>query len=497
MANQFILALDQGTTSSRSLLVDKEGKIVASSQQEFEQIFPHPGWVEHDPNAIWNSQLNTIRELLKSQDFPITNVAAIGITNQRETTIIWDKASGEPLYNAIVWQDRRTADYCDRLKANGKESFIRDKTGLVIDAYFSASKLNWLLENVPGAKEKARNGQLCFGTIDTWLVYNLTGGKVFITDPSNASRTMLYNIHELVWDDALLDLFDIPVEILPEVRSSSEIYGYTDPDLLGSSIPISGIAGDQQAALFGQMCVEQGMAKNTYGTGCFLLMNTGEKAVSSQNNLLTTVAWTIADKTHYALEGSVFVGGAAVQWVRDGLQIIDDTKEIETLAKSVEDSGGVVFVPALTGMGAPHWDPYARGALFGITRGSGRGHIARATLEGIAMQVCDIVKVMEEDANQKCSELRVDGGASANDLLMQIQADLFGFQVIRAKIQETTALGAAYLAGLAVGFYKNIEEIKSQWGIDKSYSPDLSDELRESMITQWNKAVERSKGWID
>ncbi len=495
MRKRFILALDQGTTSSRSILFDKVGAIRGTSWEEFRQIFPRPGWVEHDPNNIWESQLRTIKDVLSKEGVHVSEVDAIGITNQRETTMIWDRETGLPLSNAIVWQDRRTAAFCDELKEKGYSEKIQSKTGLVIDAYFSATKLKWLLDHVEGAREKAESGQLCFGTVDSWLVYKLTGGKIHITDVSNASRTMLYNITELRWDAELLAIFDIPKSVLPEVRESSEIYGQTEESLLGHPIPIAGIAGDQQAALFGQLCIKEGMAKNTYGTGCFLLMNTGDKPIRSKHKLLTTIAWAIDGKTQYALEGSVFVGGAAVQWIRDGLNLIENAREVESLASSVNDNGGVVFVPALTGLGAPHWDPYARGALFGLTRGTNQAHIARATLEGIACQVHDIVRAMEADSGQACTELRVDGGASANNLLMQIQSDLFRFKVVRSKIQETTALGAAYLAGLASGFFSSIEDLETQWGIDRNFSPG-NEQYADQILQNWEKAVDRSKNWL-
>ena len=498
MAEQYILAIDQGTTSSRSIVFDKAGKICSSAQIAFEQIYPRPGWVEHDPMEIWNSQLQTMTKALKKLNIQASQIAAIGITNQRETTLIWDRQTGEAVYNAIVWQDRRTAEYCDELKARGYADLIKEKTGLVIDAYFSASKLKWILDHVEGAREKAETGELCFGTIDSWLIHNLSGKKSHLTDVSNASRTMMFNIQTLEWDTELLDLFGIPEKILPEVCESSAVLSHTDADILGDIVPIGGIAGDQQAALFGQMCIEPGMAKNTYGTGCFLLMNTGETPVRSQNNLLTTVAWSINGKIHYALEGSVFIGGAAVQWIRDGLKLVDDAEAIEALAQTVEDNGGVVFVPALAGLGAPHWDPYARGSIFGLTRGSNAGHIARATLEGIACQVYDIVKAMEQDSGQACTELRVDGGASANDLLMQIQSNLFEFPVVRSKIQETTALGAAYLAGLAVGFFPSAEQLKTHWGADRKFIPVKKDqEYTRTVLKYWNKAVKRSGNWLE
>ncbi|MDQ0784296.1 glycerol kinase GlpK [Chryseobacterium sp. W4I1] len=497
MKEKLILALDQGTTSSRAILFNHSGAIEYVSQKNFEQIFPTPGWVEHDPNEIWSSQISVAAEVIAKAGISGLEVAAIGITNQRETTIVWDKETGEPVYNAIVWQDRRTSKYCDELKDQGHAEVIKEKTGLVLDAYFSATKLKWILDNVEGAREKAAEGKLCFGTVDTWLVWKLTRGKMFITDVSNASRTMLLNIHTLEWDQELLDLFDIPRSVLPEVKQSSEIYGETATTLFSTKIPIAGIAGDQQAALFGQMCITPGMVKNTYGTGCFLLMNTGKEAVSSKNNLLTTVAWKINGEVNYALEGSVFVGGAAIQWLRDGLKLIRTSEEVNDLAASVEDNGGVYFVPALTGLGAPYWDQYARGTIVGVTRGTTNGHIARATLEGIAFQVYDIVKSMEADSGRPSLELRVDGGASASDLLMQIQSDLFSVKITRPKTLETTALGAAYLAGLAVGYWKDINEIQSQWVVDKDFHPQLDKEKADHMIHFWNKAVKRSQSWIE
>ena len=497
MSKKYILAFDQGTTSSRSVLFDHKGSNIAITQKDFRQIFPKSGWVEHDPNEIWSSQLETALSISIKANISLTEIAAIGITNQRETTVVWDRQSGEPIYNAIVWQDRRTSKYCDNLKSLGHIDKIKQKTGLVLDAYFSGTKLKWILDNVQGAREKASKGQLCFGTVDTWLIWKLTKGKTFVTDVSNASRTLLFNINTLEWDEELLKLFDIPKSILPEVKESSEIYGETDSDVFSANIPISGIAGDQQAALFGQLCTEKGMVKNTYGTGCFLLMNTGKKPVFSENKLLTTIAWKINGKVTYALEGSVFVGGASVQWIRDELKLIDSTEEIELLASRVVDNGGVYFVPALTGLGAPYWDPYARGAIIGLTRGTTREHIARATLEGIAYQVYDIVKAMEADANAKGTELRVDGGASANNFLMQFQADLFNFKVVRPKFLETTALGAAYLAGLAVGFWNGIEDLKDQWRIDQIFEPKMKHSVAESYLKDWHKAVSRSKNWIE
>lgn len=497
MNEKLILALDQGTTSSRAILFNKSGEIKFVSQKSFEQIFPTPGWVEHDPNEIWSSQISVAAEVIAKAGISGLEVAAIGITNQRETTIVWDKHTSEPIYNAIVWQDRRTSKYCDELKSQGHTDEIKQKTGLVLDAYFSATKLKWILDNVEGSREKAEAGDLCFGTVDTWLIWKLTRGKMFITDVSNASRTMMFNIRTMDWDDDLLKLFNIPRAILPEVKQSSEVYGETSTTLFSTKIPIAGIAGDQQAALFGQMCTKPGMVKNTYGTGCFLLMNTGNEAVYSKNNLLTTVAWKINGEVSYALEGSVFVGGAAIQWLRDGLKIIHDSSEVSTLAETVEDNGGVYFVPALTGLGAPYWDQYARGTIIGVTRGTTDGHIARATLEGIAFQVYDIVKAMEADAETQSTELRVDGGASASNLLMQIQSDLFGFKIIRPKTLETTALGAAYLAGLAVGFWESIDEIQSQWIIEKEFTPKEDKTKIDNMVSFWHKAVKRSQAWIE
>jgi len=497
MNEHFILALDQGTTSSRAILFDHSGKNRATTQKDFKQIFPQPGWVEHDPEDIWESQIKSALNIAKQINIEFKDIDAIGITNQRETTLVWDRETGKSIYNAIVWQDRRTSKFCDSLKQKGHFDSIKKKTGLIIDAYFSATKLKWILDHVEGAREKAKAGKLCFGTVDTWLIWKLTKGKTFVTDVSNASRTMLFNIKTLEWDSDLLEMFDIPLNILPEVKESSEVYGVTDQSVFGVEIPIAGIAGDQQAALFGQLCTEKGMVKNTYGTGCFLLMNTGNKPVYSNNNLLTTIAWKINGKTSYALEGSVFVGGAVVQWIRDGLNLINDAKEIEDLANAVEDNGGVYFVPALTGLGAPYWDSYARGTIIGLTRGSTKSHIARAALEGIAFQVYDIVKSMEADANAKGTELRVDGGATANNLLLQFQADIFKFNVVRPNFLETTALGAAYLAGLAVGYWNTIEELKNQWSIDKIFKPNLEESKVNTLIKQWHKAVSRSKNWIE
>ena len=490
--NKYILALDQGTSSSRAIVFDRNGQTMAVAQKEFTQIFPKPGWVEHNPMEIWSSQASVIAEAITSIDINGLDIAAIGITNQRETTIVWDAETGDPVYNAIVWQDRRTSEYCDGLKAEGRTEMIRSKTGLIIDAYFSATKIRWILENVPGAKEKAEQGKLRFGTVDTWLIWMLTRGEVHVTDVSNASRTMVYNIHDLCWDKELLDLFGIPESMMPQVRSSSEVYGHTKTTLFAHEVPISGIAGDQQAALFGQMCTEPGSVKNTYGTGCFLLMNSGEKPIMSSNNLLTTIAWKIGDKVNYALEGSIFVAGSVVQWLRDGLGIIRSSSEVEELAASVPDNGGVYFVPALTGLGAPYWDQYAKGCLYGISRGTTAAHIARAALEGIAFQTMDIVNAMQKDAGVELGELKVDGGASRNNLLMQFQADILGTSVIRPKVTETTALGAAYLAGLAVGYWDSIDHIKSQWAVDASFEPSAADDTVRELKAGWADAIERT-----
>ena len=485
-----ILALDQGTTSSRAIVFDQAGSIVAVAQKEFPQIFPKPGWVEHDPREIWSSQAGVAAEALTKASVSAADIAAIGITNQRETTLVWDRSTGDPICNAIVWQDRRTAAACDKLRAQKMDRLIRRKTGLVIDAYFSATKVQWILQNVKGAKAKAKAGQLAFGTVDSWLVWNLTGGKVHVTDASNASRTMLYDIAKGDWDDELLQLFGVPRSMLPEVRSSSEVYGQTN--LLGTPIPIAGIAGDQQAALFGQACLKPGMVKNTYGTGCFMLMNTGTKRITSKHNLLTTVAWRIGDTTEYALEGSIFIAGAVVQWLRDGLEFFRSAPEVEALAASVADTGGVYVVPAFAGLGAPHWDPHARGTIVGLTRGSTRAHVARAALEGIALQVMDVLHAMEGDSGIKLKELRVDGGASANNLLMQLQADLLGVPVVRPRVNETTALGAAYLAGLAVGFWKNQAEIAKQWQTDRRFTPSMKRSERTRIADGWQRALERA-----
>jgi glycerol kinase len=490
---KYILAFDQGTTSSRAIVFDKRGSIIAVAQKEFRQIFPKPGWVEHDAEEIWSSQIAMARSALKKAGATAKDLAAIGITNQRETAVVWNRETGKPICNAIVWQDRRTAPVCDQLRKDNLAPTIRRKTGLVVDAYFSGTKIQWILKNVKGAKALARQGKLAFGTVDSWLIWKLTRGTHHVTDVSNASRTMIYNIHTGKWDKQLLDILDIPSSILPEVRSSSEIYG--DTTFLGGQIPIAGIAGDQQAALFGQVCTSPGLVKNTYGTGCFMLMNTGDKPVPSKNNLLTTVAWKIGDRTEYALEGSVFTGGAVVQWLRDGLGIIKRAPEIEALATSVPDNGGVYFVPAFNGLGAPHWDQYARGTLAGLTRGSTRAHIARAALEGIAYQVYDVLQAMHADAGIKLKELRVDGGACANNFLMQFQSDLLGVPVVRPKVQETTALGAAYLAGLAVGYWKDQATIARQWQQDRKFKPAMKPALRRDLLAGWNKALGRAKDW--
>jgi glycerol kinase len=490
--DQYILALDQGTSSSRAIVFDHAGKACAVAQKEFTQHFPKPGWVEHDPREIWSSQASVIAEAIAGLGINGLNLAAIGITNQRETTLVWDAETGEPVYNAIVWQDRRTSEYCDSLKAQGFADIIRQKTGLLIDAYFSGTKIRWILENVPGAREKAEAGKLRFGTVDTWLVWNLTRGERHVTDVSNASRTMLFNIHTLRWDEELLKLLDIPASMMPEVRSSSEIYGHTKTTLFAHRVPIAGIAGDQQAALFGQMCTEPGSVKNTYGTGCFLLMNTGGQPILSRNNLLTTIAWKVDGEIQYALEGSIFVGGSVVQWLRDGLGIIRKSSEVEALARTVPDNGGVYFVPALTGMGAPYWDPYATGCIHGITRGTTAGHIARAALEGIAFQTMDIVGAMEKDAGISLSELKVDGGASQNNLLMQFQADILGTSVIRPKVTETTAKGACYLAGLAVGFWGSIDEIKRQWEAERVFTPAAAPEQVEALKAGWADIIRKT-----
>ncbi|MGH2647571.1 MAG: glycerol kinase GlpK [Ginsengibacter sp.] len=495
--SQYILSFDQGTTSSRAIIFDRRGAIKAVVQKEFTQIFPEPGWVEHDGNEIWYTQLGVATEVVLKAGLTVNDIAGIGITNQRETTIVWDRYTHQPVYNAIVWQDRRTAGYCNELKQQGHAENIQLKTGLVIDAYFSATKLKWILDNVDGARRTAENGDLCFGTIDSWLLFKLTNGKVHTTDVSNASRTMLFNIHTLQWDEDLLNLFDVPASMLPEVKSSSEIYGYTEEILTVKQMPVCGIAGDQQAALFGQMCIKPGMVKNTYGTGCFMLMNTGDKPVLSKNNLLTTIAWKINDLTTYALEGGVFIGGAVVQWLRDGLRIIKNSADVEKLAMCVNDNGGVYFVPAFAGLGAPYWNQFARGTILGITRGTTDAHIARASIESIAMQTMDVLHAMNSDASLPIKELRVDGGATANDLLMQYQSDMMDCKVIRPRITETTALGAAYLAGLAIDFWKDTGEIENYWEAEKYFEPKMKEEERQKEIIQWKRAIKAAQAWAD
>uniref|UniRef100_UPI00402679A8 glycerol kinase GlpK n=1 Tax=Prevotella sp. TaxID=59823 RepID=UPI00402679A8 len=484
---KYILALDQGTTSSRAIVFDHNGQICSVAQKEFTQYFPKPGWVEHDANEIWSSEASVIAEAITQIDINGLDIAAIGITNQRETTIVWDIDTEEPIYHAIVWQDRRTAEYCDKLKAQGLVDKVREKTGLIIDAYFSGTKIKWILDNVPGARKRAEMGKLRFGNVDSWLIWRLTRGTAHVTDVTNASRTMLFNINTLQWDDDLLKLLDIPRSMMPEVKSSSEVMAHTKTTIFAHEVPIAGVAGDQQAALFGQMCIEPGSIKNTYGTGCFVMLNVGEKPVLSKNNLLTTVAWKIGDKVNYALEGSIYVGGSVVQWIRDGLGFIKSSSEIEELASTVPDSGGVYFVPALTGLAAPYWDPYARGLICGITRGTTRAHIARAALDGIAFQTYDIAQAMAKDMNAPLIELKVDGGASRNNLLMQFQANLLGINVVRPKITETTALGVAYLAGLAVGFWENIDELRQQWQVERTFEP-----VKDSLEIE-----EAKKGWAD
>ena len=490
-----ILALDQGTTSSRAIVFDQPGGIRAIAQKEFRQIYPQAGWVEHDPEEIWQTQLETAREALTKVGAKPSDVAAIGITNQRETTIVWDRRTDAPIHNAIVWQDRRTAGFCDDLKRAGHASVIQSKAGLVIDAYFSGSKIRWLLDNVPGARARADRGELAFGTVDTWLLWKLTGGRLHATDPSNASRTMLYNLHTGDWDDELLNILGVPRAMLPKVQASSEVYGETSADLFGQPIRIAGIAGDQQAALFGQNCFSRGLAKNTYGTGCFMLMNIGDHPAPSKHKLLTTVAWRIGAQTDFALEGSVFIGGAVVQWLRDGLGLIKSSAEVEQLAASVSDSGGVYLVPAFAGLGAPHWDQYARGTIAGLTRGTTAGHLARAALEGIAYQVADVLDVMKQDSGVAMNELRVDGGACANDMLMQFQADILQVPVVRPKVIETTALGAAYLAGLAVGYWKNRSEVENAWQCDRRFTPQMSADEAAHRRARWAEALNRSRAW--
>lgn len=493
---KYILAIDQGTTSSRAIIFDSEGKEISKAQKEFPQYYPQPGWVEHDPDQIWGTTSGVIADALASANITRKQIAAIGITNQRETTVVWDVESGEPIYNAIVWQDKRTSDICDDLKEEGLEDTIKKKTGLVIDSYFSATKIKWVLDNVDGAREKAEAGRLRFGTIDTWLIWKLTSGKLHITDYTNACRTMIYNIYDLEWDQRLLDIFNIPESMLPEVKKSSEVYGLTDGDVFGAEIPIAGIAGDQQAATFGQACFEKGMVKNTYGTGCFILMNTGEKPVNSEHGLLTTIAWNIEDEIKYALEGSIFVAGAAVQWLRDELKIIDSAEDSEYFARKVKDTGGVYFVPAFTGLGAPHWDMHARGTIVGLTRGSTKEHIIRATLEAIAYQSRDVLEAMEADSGLSLKKMRVDGGAVVNDFLMQFQSDILGAEVERPEINETTALGAAYLAGLAVDYWSDREEIADKRRTEKIFEPEMTEKERSKIYNGWREAVKKAQGWL-
>lgn len=494
---QYILSFDQGTTSSRAIVFDKQGNVMGLAQKEFAQIFPQPGWVEHDANEIWSTQIGVATEAIQKAGITSQDIAAIGITNQRETTVVWDRTTSQPVYNAIVWQDRRTSSYCDQLKAAGRAQTIKEKTGLVTDAYFSGTKLKWILDHVPGAREKAEKGELCFGTIDSWLLWKLTRGQVHATDVSNASRTLLFNIHTLQWDEELLELMQIPKAILPEVRSSSEIYGYTEQIVTAAKIPVSGIAGDQQAALFGQMCTRSGMVKNTYGTGCFMLMNTGSQPITSQNNLLTTIAWKINGQVSYALEGSVFIAGAVVQWLRDGLHLIQKSSDVEALSLKEPDNGGVFMVPAFTGLGAPYWNQHARGMIVGLTRGSNNAHIARAAVESIAYQTMDVLKAMEADARLPIKEVRVDGGATVNNYLMQFQSDILNTDVVRPSITETTALGAAYLAGLAVGFWKNMEEIEAYWQKERHFTPALDEPRRKELQQQWARAIRAAQAWTE
>ncbi len=493
--SKYILALDQGTTSSRAIVFDREGSMLSVSQREFEQIFPQPGWVEHDANEIWSSQVGVASEAIARLGIAPSDIAAIGITNQRETTVVWNRKTSLPVHHAIVWQDRRTAGFCDQLREKGHVKTFQEKTGLVIDAYFSGTKVRWILDNVPGAREAADRGELAFGTIDAWLMWKLTNGKLHVTDVTNASRTLLFNIHTLQWDDELLGILGIPRNMLPEVRSSSEIYGHTDEAMLGTAIPIAGIAGDQHAATFGQAAIERGMAKNTYGTGCFMLLNLGQEALPSKNKLLTTVAWKIGDRVDYAFEGSVFVGGAVIQWLRDGLQFFRTAEESEALALTVKDSAGVFLVPAFVGLGAPYWDSYARGTMVGLTRGTSRAHITRAALESICYQSAELLEAMQKDSQLELKELRVDGGACKNNLLMQTQADILGVRVVRPKVTETTALGAAYLAGLAVGYWDSIEQIAKQWKADRTFEPTISADERQGKLARWKEAVERSRRW--
>ncbi len=493
--SKFILSFDQGTTSSRAIIFNKQGNILSTAQKEFTQIFPKPGWVEHDANEIWSTQLGVATEAILKAGITVHDLAAIGITNQRETTIVWDRKTSQPIYNAIVWQDKRTSDYCNQLKKEGLEQTIKEKTGLVIDSYFSATKIKWILDNVDGAKAKAANGELCFGTVDAWLLSKLTNGQLHATDVTNASRTMLFNIHTMQWDDDLLRVFGIPASMLPEVKSSSEIYCHTQRIISAAQVPVSGIAGDQQAALFGQMCTQSGMVKNTYGTGCFMLMNTGDKPVMSKNNLLTTVAWKINGQVQYALEGSVFIAGAVVQWLRDGLRIIQTSGDVEALAGKVADNGGVYMVPAFTGLGAPYWNQDARGLIVGITRGTTDGHIARAAIESIAFQTMDVLRSMEADAGMHIKEVRVDGGATVNNQLMQFQSDILGSNVIRPVVTETTALGAAYLAGLAVGYWSDMQELEQYWQKERTFEPIMTEEERTRLSNQWQRAINAVQAW--
>ncbi len=495
MSKRYILALDQGTTSSRAILFDKKGNIISLSQKEFTQIYPHPGWIEHNPEEIWKTQIEAAKEAIQKVGLSPSDIASIGITNQRETTVLWDKNTGRPVYNAIVWQCRRTADLCDKIKAAGLSDYIRENTGLIVDAYFSATKIKWILDNVEGVRQRAEKRDILFGNIDSWLVWKLTGGKLHITDYTNASRTMLFNIKSLKWDENLLKELNIPSSILPEVRQSSEIYGNTDKELFGEEIPISGIAGDQQSALFGQLCFQEGMVKNTYGTGCFMLMNTGDKIVKSQNGLITTIAWGIDNKVEYALEGSIFSAGAAVQWLRDELKIIHDAADSDYFASKVDDTNGVYLVPAFTGLGAPYWDMHARGIIVGLTRGVNRNHIIRATLESIAYQTKDVIDAMINDSEINLTTLRADGGAASNNFLMQFQSDILNANIEIPEVTETTALGAAYLAGLAVDFWKSKGEIVQNWGINRKFKPMMTPKMREKLYAGWKKAVERSKSW--
>ena len=493
--SKYIMSLDQGTTSSRCILFNEKGLIESVAQKEFTQIFPKAGWVEHDALEIWESQLSVAKEAMEKINLTSEDIAAIGITNQRETTVVWDKNTGKPIHNANVWQFRRTSNFCDELKAEGFDKKIKEKTGLIVDAYFSGTKIKWILDNVEGAREKAERGELLFGTIDTWLIWNLTKGRVHVTDYSNASRTMLFNIHSLEWDKEILNRLNIPENILPTPKPSSCVYGYTDSELFGGEIPIAGAAGDQQAALFGQVCYNPGTAKNTYGTGCFMLMNTGEKAIESKNGLLTTIAWGVDGKVEYALEGSIFVAGAAIQWLRDELKLVEKASDTEAYAEEVEDTNGVYMVPAFTGLGAPHWDQYARGTIVGLTRGAKKAHFIRATLESLAYQTYDVLKAMQDDSGIELKALRVDGGACANNFLMQFQADILGVDVFRPEVIETTALGAAYLAGLAVGYFKNKDEVTKNWALSRSFEPKMSEEKRNELLNGWHEAVKRSLGW--